>query len=362
MYSSKAGAAAPAFLFIGPLNSSKRRYSVDSRSLPSRHLIVTGDFCQKALTTGCETHLPQTHVKDVQGFVYAADGSDAHNITVHSIDETKADIEFLADPGFRPLWLVLRGTDEKTFTFPYVQAKPDITSDVIYQAFDLPGVCGQDLTCGQGAEIKSVSPSSSKVEGLGVKDTFLFARVTGPAGEEPDTVVASLTNTSSTSGTEKKPLVRSVLLRRVTKPASDQSLLNVSMTIMDQETVRRNYGYRIAGHYIAVKLDLANRTSKKLQFNKSAIWFDADYRAVGKKNSDYWESLASGATGGARAEDAYRNPFRPYTSKEMKKCETSLTVKPPASAGLHGFYGQQSHVQRGHVPLRYRAVLSPLTG
>ncbi len=146
-----------------------------------------------------------------------------------------------------------------------------------------------------------------------VNGSLLFAEVTAPEGQDVNLVVASLSNNPA----------KSILLRRVAKPAREQALLDVNMTPMDQETVQRDFGYRIAQHYFAVQLDLVNRTGKKLQFNKSSLTFDVDYRAVGHRSqrSLFNEDAPALLTADTFPPNVYKEPFVHYGRKDIENCE-----------------------------------------
>jgi hypothetical protein len=119
----------------------------------------------------------------------------------------------------------------------------------------------------------------------------------------------------------KTPTHKSTIARRTIKPGGDTTILNVSMSIMDQITAQRNYGNRIAKRYIAVTLDVYNPTSKKVQFNKSAMYFDVDYvesREQGPTPTGFFQALGEVSTLGLYQPSVYNPPFVAGASKKDK--------------------------------------------
>src|SRR5262249_3705208 len=138
---------------------------------------------------------------------------------------------------------------------------------------------------------------------------------------------------------------KSTLARRATKPGQNINVLQADLTIMDQLTAQRNYGSRIAKRYIAVTIDVKNPTSKKVQFNKSAMYFDVDYieakeRGIGPV--DVLESLCEFSTLGMYQPSVYKPPFVPLKNKNGK---------PPRVAR----FGLEQNVK--HSPVNYLSVL-----
>ncbi len=271
---------------------------------------------------------------DIEGYVYEGDGANYTPVLVHGLQPGLADIEFSAQSTFHPAWLVLKhrstaAEKETPATFPFTPALPEISSDVIYIATDLAKIFDQLPPNSQGslpansqgpapansqevcdastAELKSLSPSiASRIDLLSRHGDILFTRVTGRAGEAPPiiSITCPVAPKTENQGAPKSaepsqpPSIRTesknagdksgskgvnrdtrvFIARRTNRPASEQSLIDVTMTPMDQETVHKNFGAMIAQHYFAIQLDAVNRTSNKLQFNKSAIWFDVDLK------------------------------------------------------------------------------------
>jgi hypothetical protein len=262
-------------------------------AFPIRRLVLSGDFFRpepdpaNSAVMKCGSKLlasPDGTSSTVTGYVYGADGSGYTPIVVHQLQSHSADVEFVADPSFHPSWIVFQAPAPAnvTATFAYVQAAPEVATDAVYIAEGMNHVCHPPqppctvtpggacpvatTPCISPPFLQSLDPGiAQRVDLLSVHGDLLFTRVTGRAGELPETLTVQLF-----TGT-------TLLARRVTKPSDDQSLLNIAMNIMDQETVHRTFGSQIAEHYVAVSLDIANRSAKKLQFNKSAVWFDVDY-------------------------------------------------------------------------------------
>jgi len=177
-------------------------------------------------------------------------------------------------------------------------------------------------------------------------DKLLVARVKAPMGSEPNALLVTNTNACgaqppATCGFPP----RSTIARRLIKPAQNTRLLNVDMTIMDQVTAQRNYGNRIAKRYIAVTLDVKNPTSQKVQFNKSALYFDVDYvesRERPVKAVDwFWEPVKEGVTLGLYQPSVYKPPF----------VASGKDDKPPRVAR----FGIEQNVK--HAPVNYLSAL-----
>jgi len=301
-----------------------------------RRLMLSGDFCQPKIENGvpvCTSKLigddgKPSGTPQVTGYVYGADGSGYTPVTVHQLQSRNADIEYVADPTFRPSWFALHNSATgANQTFAYLQATPSITTDAVYLATGLTELCKNSpptaVTIPSAAcdtnplpTLQPVMPSTNQsITLLSRQGDLLFTRVIGREGEQPETVTVQLNNR------------RTTIARLVTKPANDQSLLSISMTIMDQETVRRNFGAQIAEHYLAVNLDVANRSIKKLQFNKSAVWFDVDYRESSGKFKGTSKRLLPDLTLDLVPANVYLAPFstsnecRPFGSKTTINCQ-----------------------------------------
>jgi len=57
---------------------------------------------------------------------------------------------------------------------------------------------------------------------------------------------------------------------------------SAAFSIQDSESTRANFGRRIAKRYLAVDVVVNNPTGKKIQLDKSALWFEVDYETVAK--------------------------------------------------------------------------------
>jgi hypothetical protein len=67
-------------------------------------------------------------------------------------------------------------------------------------------------------------------------------------------------------------------------PVVDTHEPYVTYSIEDSETVKRNFGRRIAFNYIVVSLQIHNPTDQTIQLNKSSVWFDCDYVSIANKD------------------------------------------------------------------------------
>ncbi len=56
-----------------------------------------------------------------------------------------------------------------------------------------------------------------------------------------------------------------------------------AFSIQDSESTRLNFGRRIANRYLALDIVVNNPSARKIQLDKSALWFEADYETVGKR-------------------------------------------------------------------------------
>jgi hypothetical protein len=77
-----------------------------------------------------------------------------------------------------------------------------------------------------------------------------------------------------------------------------------------QATVKEQMRHRIGKRYLAVTLDVKNPTAQKLQFNKSAVYFDVDYIEAQEKRDNEFNELALGVfTLGIVHPSPYAAPF-----------------------------------------------------
>lgn len=227
-------------------------------------------------------------VAQIRAYAQAADGT-SNPATVNSIGPNSAAISFTGPKSFKPAWVILEGISG-AHKFAYAPAPPVQTSDLLYTADDLNVVCnvgptrpGCLSTIASDLVLKSIASDATAtfvaLQENG-KDHLFVAHIRAPMGLEPTAIlVTNKTNNPPTS----------VIVRRTLKPGQNTNILNVDMTIMDQTTVARNFGQRIAKRYLAVTLDVKNPTVKKLQFSKGALYFDVDYIEAKEKN--LWEDF-----------------------------------------------------------------------
>jgi hypothetical protein len=290
---------------------------------------ITADFCQKNANDDCTTDFfkpphpysaqgdfhfsanPIPEVKD--SYVLDAGNSEFHTAELKALGLDTADISFAAPSSFKPAYLVLDGAAQ-SYRFAYTPAPPLSTSDLNYESDELSAVCNQvqdpsdetkmipdcDHTGPGSLSLKSLS-NGSELGYVAMQGNLIIARVTAPLGQEANAI--TVTNT----GTKK-----STLARRTIKPGADNAIVTVSMSIMDQITAQRNYGNRIAKRYIAVTLDVYNPTPKKVQFNKSAMYFDVDYieaREQGSSWTGFVQGIAEASMLGLYQPSVYKAPF-----------------------------------------------------
>jgi hypothetical protein len=303
--------------------------------------VIAGDFCQKDQNGTCTTDLlePDELSNDDchkgRAGQHAASNPKCHVTGAYVLDEgdskyrpallgqlgpDTADVSFSAPSSFTPAYLVL-DTTNRSYRFAYTPAVPVQTSILNYESDDLTAVCDQiqdpthssDPTklipncAGTTAEhlvLKSLS-NGSEIRFVAMQDHLLIVQVTAPLGQEPNAIAVSNIN-------KQVGIPPSTIARRTIKPGGNTNLLNVNMTIMDQVTAQRNYGNRIAKRYIAVNLDVANPTATKVQFNKSAIYFDVDYveaKEQGPTKTGFFQSVAEVSTLGLYQPSVYNAPF-----------------------------------------------------
>ncbi len=313
-YEATAGGSTPDLVLMGiDEKSDKRTFSVAANGTTLPHFMVEGKFCTSPDAAVCQPiDLKEIVRAEVSGA--NSEGNLWANVLAISVD--LASIEFAAEPDFRPSFFYLTTKNGRTYPFKFVIARPDVTSEMVFQSFDLPTLCGKASPCPK-LDLSSPAGSRVKVTQTAVNGSLLFAEVRAPEGLDVNLVVATLSDNPA----------KSILLRRVAKPAGEQSLLDVHMTPMDQETVQRDFGYRIAQHYYAVELDLVNRTGKKLQFNKSSLTFDVDYRAVGRRSTTIgFLNTAAFLTADTFPPDVYKEPFDSYKASNVAACERRSNV------------------------------------
>ena len=350
-YSAAPNAPQPTTVYLGVTSANTPFPYLVAKSqddLPIRRLVVSGDFCRAQPSPGgsliCGSHLlehPEDSSASLSGYIYGADGSGYTPIIVHQLRSHSADIEYVADQSNHPSWIVFQSpaSGSQVATFPYIQASPEVATDAVYISTELN--CATEPLCTETPTIQSLSPdTAAKIDLLSVSGNIFFTRVTGRAGELPETITIQYANK------------KTFLARRVTLPNDDQALIAVRMNVMDQETVHRDFGADMAEHYVAVNLDVTNRTAKKLQFNKSAIWFDVDYSVVTGRNK-----RTPGQTVSTLTADLY--PINPYltTFSTSGECPAKKQNGKPAVFGpckLRFGIEQNQRVS----PINYSTVLN----
>jgi hypothetical protein len=302
--------------------------------------VVTADFCQKNSNEDCTTDFfkpdhpasapgdphfaadPKTKILATGAYVLNAENSEFHFVQLNSLGPDSADVAFSAPASFKPAYLVL-DTANQSYRFAYAPAPPSNTSDLNYESDELGTVCDQvedpadrtktipdcDHTPPGRLSLNSLS-KGKQPDYVAMQGNLIIARVTSPLGQEPNaiTVTNSLTK-------------KSTVARRTVKPGGNNAVLDVSMSIMDQVTAQRNYGNRIAKRYVAVTLDVYNPTGKKVQFNKSAMYFDVDYveaREAGASKAGFFQAIGVASTLGLYQASVYKPPFVAGATKKDK--------------------------------------------
>lgn len=83
------------------------------------------------------------------------------------------------------------------------------------------------------------------------------------------------------------PLALAALAFVVTSRCQAADLLvtevSAAFSIQDVVSTRANFGRRIASRYLAIDVVVNNPTEKKIQLDKSALWFEVDYETVGSR-------------------------------------------------------------------------------
>jgi hypothetical protein len=289
-----------------------------NQTVPMRQAIA-GDFCQEGLDHRCTTEFfkydaahppscpdaPKCLVTDT--YVLEAGDSVFQQAQLNALGEDTADVSFSAPPGFKPAYLVLV-TKGQTYRFAYTPAPEIRTSDLNFESDELDTVCDEttqkipdcDNTPASRFQLTSIS-SVKTLSFVALHNNIIVAQVTAAVGQEPNAIIVFNTQTN-----------KSTIARRAVKPGGNSKLLNVTMSIMDQVTAQRNYGNRIAKRYIAVTLDVHNPTATKVQFNKSALYFDVDYveaREQGPSWGGFRDSLGEISTLGLYQPSVYKAPF-----------------------------------------------------
>lgn len=296
--------------------------------------VIAGDFCQKNDNGDCTTEFlkpdeqsidtcpkgpagqhsasnPICHV--TAAYILDTGDSKFRPALIGQLGADTADITFNAPSNFKPAYLAV-DTKYQSYRFAYTPAPSVHSSDLNYESDELSTVCDQvrdpldatkgipdcDNTPPGRWSLKSLS-NGNELAYVGMQGNLIIARVTAVLGQEPAAIIVS-----------NKTTKKSTIARRTIKPGEDTNLLNVNMTIIDQVTAQRNYGNRIAKRYIAVNLDVTNPTATKVQFNKSALYFDVDYveaKEQGLTRTGFFQSVAEVSTLGLYQPSVYSAPF-----------------------------------------------------
>jgi len=322
--------AKPAYLRVGRTKPSAFTYpftpetpSSAKNNLVDMRQVIAGDFCQEDPKQACTTEFlkspDQALSKITAAYVLQAVESEFRPATVNAIGKTTVDVSFSAPAAFRPAYLVL-DSNSQSYRFAYTPAAPIQTTISNYESDELGEVC--DLDCAHKDKppltLKSLS-GGSEATLVALAGNLIVANITAPLGQEPSAISVTHDDTK-----------RSIVARRTITPGGNVNELQVSMTIMDQITATRNYGNRIAKRYIAVTLDVKNPTSKKLQFNKSALYFDVDY-VEAKENKrlwrDFYQTVGITSTFGLWQPSVYESPFVALRS-DKKPRQPSVNESP----------------------------------
>jgi hypothetical protein len=337
IYTTSQRAIDPVYLRLGKKNPPDLLYdftvskpAAKSATVAMRQ-VVAADFCQKDKDGHCTTEFlkpgadPKTAI--TAAYVQAASDSLFTSATVNAVGVDAVDVVFKAAADFRPAFLVLV-TEHKAYRFAFNPASPIETVDMIFTSDDLESICNLlpggsqpdcDHTQKDNISLEKTLPdvAGSTIIFKVIQDHLLVATWTGPMGQEPSAVVIANTGTH-----------KSTVARRTLKPGGNNHLLNVDMSIMDQTTAQRNYGNRMAKRYIAVTLDIKNPTSKKVQFNKSALYFDADFVEATEKKQGWWpdfkETVSTGVSLGLYQPSVYEPPFVARDEKQPRIARFNL--------------------------------------
>ncbi len=344
IYTSDTGQIVPTELVLGN-PSANTTFPFRSEAVSTakvRQVLLSGDFCHPGLSPKPETCQSALFTNGlakpvITGYVSGPGGVDTVPLRDVALEKNVVNVTFTAEPDFHPMWLVLRAKDangtgaDASESFSYVQAMPSADISAVYAISDLGEICGKERQpngetpepCKADTQFALASLTSGvvgSIEQLSREGNLLFTRMRTYNGTLPPTI--AVVNTAK----------QSTLARLLTKPNAEQSALDVHLTVMDQETMRRNYGAGLAGMYLAVKIDMVNRTEKKLQFNKSAVWFDADFIETTSKYRAHFKDKASKATFDLFEANVYNSPFsstlcsdRLFTRQEKADLDRAAT-------------------------------------
>jgi len=304
--------------------------------------VIAADFCQKNANEDCTTdflkpahpsgpghpddlHSATTPMDAVTGsYVLDAGNTAFHIAHLNALGLNTADVSFSAPATFKPAFLVL-DTANQSYRFAYTPAPPLNTSNLNYESDELETICNPDSHDTSKTDCDNTKSGDLSLRSLtdgrelgyvAMKGNVLVARGTAPLGQEPYAITVVNQHTKN-----------STIARRTVKPGGDASILNVSMSIMDQVTAQRNYGNRIAKRYIAVTLDVYNPTQKKVQFNKSAMYFDVDYvEAREGHGGGFFQAIGVVSTLGLYQPSVYIPPFVAVAQKDANAGKSDETA------------------------------------
>jgi hypothetical protein len=378
--------ATPAFIRIGKKNPPDIPHpflpvkpSTTPENLVDVQQAIGGDFCEKDENLDCTTdflrpekpwksagdpHYSTDAIKNVtRAIVSQAGTSGFHSAKLVALGPDTADLSFMAPANFTPTSLTLDVNSGKSYTYAFIPAPPKHTSILNYESDEMSTICDQktdptdsskdipicEKTPRDHLVLKSVG-TGEEIAFVALQGHLIIARQTTAYGEEAITVVVANTTTK-----------KSIIARRTIKPGANINDLTVDITIMDQVTAQLNYGSRIAKRYIAVMLDVKNPTEKKLQFNKSAMYFDVDYvEARGRKAffTDFWENTKQVSTLGLTQPSVYNPPFvagRDIKDHGMSRAERKKANKEEQKYPRVARFGLEQNVK--HSPVNYLSAL-----
>jgi hypothetical protein len=184
----------------------------------------------------------------------------------------------------RPTTITIQdGSNSRLLTVPYVAPVALKAFSVPFFSPDFVKVCNER---GNPGSCPATDLGSLKVDVLppeGVKDKpkvsvlhadMAVVEFTAPIDFRAKAIVV-------TSPVTKE----AVMVRDLPGPQPITTQPNVSFSVIDPNTVGHNFGDRIARRYIAVDLQIKNPGVKKIQVQKSSIWFEADYIAAARQGS-----------------------------------------------------------------------------
>jgi hypothetical protein len=256
-------------------DNTPQRFSVNASPLKQYRQIVSANF--GALNEERGQTLVCTEAYPCRGYIQNADGSETRPLSIYDMSDYSATLEYEASDKFKPAsYLVSYSSTDghpRSQAFPFSLVEPQVESTQNFTGSDLTivdsGACG-DPNDPKTLVVVRPSPAESSVtiERIALAQGILIARVIAPSAYVPSFVVVSV-------GPNK--VCQGLIARRSTSPPVDERTPNISFTLVDQETIRRDFGTRMKENYLVAMVEVHNPTAKKLQLNKSALWFDVDY-------------------------------------------------------------------------------------